>query len=379
LKSEHAVKVIDVGTRANGAPYIVMELLEGEDLGAIVERGALSIHDAVDFILQATEAIAEAHALGIVHRDLKPRNLFLTTKLHGRPHVKVLDFGLAKRIDLQDKKLTATTAVMGSPQYMSPEQMKASRNVDFRTDIWSLGVVLYEILTGQMPFAGESGPQLCANVMTTQPLAPQAHRADIPEGLARVILRCLEKERERRFRDVGELSLALKEYGGAEAALAAARVEQIFGRAEAPAPSLTGPNTPEDGWADSVDPIPFVAGVPRPGLGRRVAVGLVLLVATGLAGYALKRAVTPAKLEERTPTVPAPAASPQPSEDAALPPPPSPSAPIKARTPPHRAALPTPRPAELPPTPPVDSAQAPIVYPVLKPIDLPAPSDVTPP
>ncbi len=121
------MKVVDVGRPTSGSPYIVMELLEGQDLSALVERGPLPIDDAVDYILQACEAVAEAHALGIVHRDLEPRNMFLTAKLHGRAHVKVLDFGLAKRVDMQDRALTATAAVMGSPQYMSPEQMKASR------------------------------------------------------------------------------------------------------------------------------------------------------------------------------------------------------------------------------------------------------------
>jgi serine/threonine-protein kinase len=116
-----------------------MELLEGEDLGAVIERGPLPIADSVDLLLQACEAVAEAHALGIVHRDLKPRNLFLTAKLHGKPLVKVLDFGLAKRVDMQDRQLTQTTAVMGSPQYMSPEQMKGPRGTDFRTDVWSSG------------------------------------------------------------------------------------------------------------------------------------------------------------------------------------------------------------------------------------------------
>jgi eukaryotic-like serine/threonine-protein kinase len=374
LRSQHACRVMDCGRLPSGSPYIVMEYLSGQDLRSLVDtRGPMSVEGAVAVALQACEALAEAHSKHIVHRDVKPENLFIAEGPGGAELLKVLDFGISKQLSPLgvQRSLTDSMESVGSPSHMSPEQMIEPSGVDFRTDIWSLGVVLYEILTGQMPFAGESGPQLCANVMTTQPIAPQAHRAEIPEGLARVILRCLEKDREHRFRDVGELSLGLKEFGGAGSALAAARVEQIFGRTEASAPSVTASNAPEEGGAESIDPVQSIPGVPRRGLGRQVAVGLVLLVATGLAAYAVKRAVTPIKLEERAPTTPAPAASARPSEAAPLPPLAASSAPVKAKTHPHKVMLPTTRPA--------DSTQTPIVYPVLKPLDLPAPSDVTPP
>ncbi|HXK19620.1 MAG TPA: protein kinase, partial [Polyangiaceae bacterium] len=270
------------------------------------------------------------------------------------------------------RSLTDSTESIGSPSHMSPEQMIDPSGVDFRTDIWSLGVVLYEILTGQMPFAGETGPQLCANVMTTQPLAPQAHRAEIPEGLARVISRCLEKDRERRFRDVGELSVALKPFGGAGAALAAARVEQFFGRNESSAPPVAATNdAPDEGVAESVGHVQSIPGLPRRGAGRRVGVGLVLLAATGLAAYAIRRAVVPVKLEDSVTAPSGPSASAPPTASTPPPPPAASSAPVKAKAPAHKVTPPVPRPA--------DSDPDAVVYPVLKPPDLQPPSDTPAP
>lgn len=228
LRSEHAVKVVDVGRRKSGSPYIVMELLEGEDLGALVDRGPMPIPEAVDYILQASEAVAEAHALGIVHRDLKPRNLFLTAKLHGKAHVKVLDFGLAKRIDMQDRALTATAAVMGSPQYMSPEQMKASRNVDIRTDVWSLGVCLYELISARMPFDADSVPIICAMVLKDDPVPLPSVRPDVPLGLWNVIQRCLQKNPEARFATMSELAAALEPFAPAHSRGSAERIAAVL-------------------------------------------------------------------------------------------------------------------------------------------------------
>lgn len=147
LKSQNVAKVTDVGTLENGAPYMVMEFLHGADLAAVMaERGLLPVAEAVSYVLQACEAIAEAHSLGIVHRDLKPQNLFVTRKVDGRPLIKVLDFGISKSMDTQSGlSLTRTSSIMGSPLYMSPEQMRSSKNVDQRSDIWAIGVVLYEI------------------------------------------------------------------------------------------------------------------------------------------------------------------------------------------------------------------------------------------
>jgi serine/threonine-protein kinase len=218
-----------------------MELLQGEDLGDVVERGPLPIPLAIDYLLQACEAIAEAHALGIVHRDLKPRNLFVAQRIGGRAVVKVLDFGIAKRIDMQDRALTATTAVMGSPQYMSPEQMKASRNVDFRTDIWSLGVCLYELIAGRVPWDSEAVPLLCAMVLKDPPPPLREHRPDVPDELWRVIERCLAKEPIERISNVAELAAEIEPFGAPEVWGAAQRIAAVL---DAP-PSSTA-SSPND-------------------------------------------------------------------------------------------------------------------------------------
>jgi eukaryotic-like serine/threonine-protein kinase len=213
LRGEHVAQVLDVGHFANGAPYLVMELLEGRDLGALAqEKGQLPLEDVVDFVLQACEAVAEAHAAGIVHRDLKPRNLFLTTRINGTPLVKVLDFGISKWETGSDISLTRTHEVIGSPAYMSPEQIKNARDVDGRADIWSLGIILYELIAGRLPFLGESVPHLYAVVLAEPPAPLATLRPGVPAALGDVVLKCLEKNPAARFRTVHDLASALEPF-----------------------------------------------------------------------------------------------------------------------------------------------------------------------
>jgi hypothetical protein len=233
IKSEHVARVSDVGTLESGSPYMVMEYLDGQDLAEWVRRsGAMRISDAVEFVLQACEAIAEAHALGIVHRDLKPANLFVTRRVDGSPCIKVLDFGISKLTvpgSTSDMGMTRTSTVMGSPLYMSPEQMSSTRNVDQRTDIWALGIILYEVLTGRVPFEAETMPQLCGMILQDPPRPLRELRPDAPDGLAWVVLRCLEKNRDTRFSSVAELAVALAPFGSAGAQRSAERISRVLG------------------------------------------------------------------------------------------------------------------------------------------------------
>ncbi|MDB5217441.1 MAG: serine/threonine protein kinase [Myxococcaceae bacterium] len=218
LKSEHVARVSDVGTMADGAPYMVMEYLDGRDLDAMVETGEeVSVEDAVDYVLQACEALAEVHGLGIVHRDLKPANLFLTKGADGMPCVKLIDFGISRTDSpLASKdvaKLTQPDTVMGSPRYMSPEQMESAGKADSRSDIYGIGAVLYELLTHKCPHEGETFLDIYAAATLGPPEPPSSLRADVPHELDAVILRCLRIDPDERFNDTAELALALAPFG----------------------------------------------------------------------------------------------------------------------------------------------------------------------
>ncbi len=206
LKSEHVARVHDVGHAENGAPYMVMEYLEGRDLKAILRaEGPLRADLALTYVLQACDAVAEAHAMGIVHRDLKPANLFLAQRRNGTPCIKVLDFGISKILGTDDTSLTATNATLGSVRYMSPEQISNSKTVDTRTDIWALGATLFELLTNRSPFRGESSLEIVSRILQEEPMSVRELRPDIPEFVEFVIARCLRKRREDRFQTVDEL------------------------------------------------------------------------------------------------------------------------------------------------------------------------------
>jgi serine/threonine protein kinase len=229
LNSEHVCRVMDVGRFDTGAPYIVMEYLQGENLGAILRRrGPFRVADAVDSVLQAIEGLAEAHAHGIIHRDLKPDNLFFHKRNDGGSTVKILDFGISK-ITIEGLS-TRTGDIMGSPAYMAPEQMESTRNVDHRADIWSIGVVLYQLVVGQAPFVGDTLPLLCMHVVNDEPTAMSSIRGDLPEGFEAVVMRCLRKEPYERFADVGELAHALAPFGPKSASVSASRIQIVLRR-----------------------------------------------------------------------------------------------------------------------------------------------------
>ncbi len=236
VRSEHVARVHDVGTlEEGGVPYIVMEHLEGVDLGKLIDtEGALPIEEACEIALQACEALTEVHAAGIVHRDLKPSNLFVTRKVDGSPSVKLLDFGISKLTTLGgdeaglDPALTQTATIMGSPSYMSPEQLKSTKEVDHRGDVWSLGAVLYEALTGKPAFRGESLPQVCAMIASEDPALPSTRRDGIPIELERGVLRCLDKDPETRSSLV-ELARTLARYAPDRATASLERIEATAG------------------------------------------------------------------------------------------------------------------------------------------------------
>ncbi len=203
LKSEYVARVSDVGTFDNGTPYMVMEYLEGHDLGEVLkQRGVLPAQWAVELMLQTAEALCEAHSLGIVHRDIKPTNLFVTWRPDGTALIKVLDFGISKSHAGTDMHLTQTQSLLGTPAYMSPEQMRSARLVDARTDVWSLGTVFYEALEGHRPFEAESFSEMCVKVAVDEP----APMRNTPPALQQVILRCLAKTPEQRYMSMGEFA-----------------------------------------------------------------------------------------------------------------------------------------------------------------------------
>ena len=217
LRSEHVARVYDVGVHDTGAPFSVMELLEGSDASTFAKDHApLPIAQAVEIVVQACDAVVEAHAAGIIHRDLKPQNLFVTRRPNGAMLVKVLDFGVSKWLkpSHEDLSLTDSSVIVGSPLYMAPEQMRAARNADTRSDIWALGVVLYELLSGRVPFDGDTVTELCLKVVNDPPAPIVELRPEIPDDLAKIVARCLEKDPNARFANVAMLGEALEPFAG---------------------------------------------------------------------------------------------------------------------------------------------------------------------
>jgi len=310
IKSEHVARVSDVGTLAGGEPYMVMEYLEGGDLGDWLQKHRrLSMEQATEFLLQACEAIAEAHSLGIVHRDLKPANLFVIRTPSGALSVKVLDFGISKVTrwggSAPDASMTKTSALMGSPLYMSPEQLQSPKDVDARSDIWALGVILYELLKGECPFGGETLPELVAKILSTAPTPLRALQPQLPAGLEAVIGKCLERDRNRRYASIGALASDLVEFAPREARISLTRITGIMRGSGAALPSAAPPVAAEPG-SSVAGPSERVArtaagtqaawGKTGPTLGRSItkwigAAALLLLVGGGGLFFVLRRSV----------------------------------------------------------------------------------------
>jgi len=262
LKSKHVSRVLDVGALDGGAPYMVMEYLEGTDLSDLLhKRGPVPVHEACEYILQACEAIAEAHGHGIVHRDLKPANLFLIKGQSGEPIVKVLDFGVSKVLDLgvedddtnpggrprherPDSVVTKASDLLGSPSYMAPEQIVSARDADARSDIWSLGVILFRLISGKAPFHASSLGELIQGIMHGPIPNLRDAKPDLPQGLENVVGACLQRDRNNRLGDVIELARMLAPYAGPVATPSLERIAILGPALVASAPPPAAPSTP---------------------------------------------------------------------------------------------------------------------------------------
>jgi serine/threonine-protein kinase len=213
LRNVHSVRVHDVGELPEGPLYIVMELLEGRDLRAELDaRGALPLREVVSHGLDICEALEEAHALGIVHRDLKPGNLFLARTVGGRDIVKILDFGMSK-LDpalTENGPITRPETALGTPRYMAPEQWKSASTVDPAADIWAVGAVMYELLTGKVPLKELGLVERQARLQAGAIPSPREIRPEVPEALARVVLRCLRADPRARWSSASSLAGALR-------------------------------------------------------------------------------------------------------------------------------------------------------------------------
>ena len=257
LETPHVVRVLDCGTLRTpascaGLPFMVLELLRGEDLYSVAAReGGLPPERVVRYALQACAGLQAAHTQGIIHRDLKPENLFLALDAEGNECLKVLDFGIAR--SQSRRALTRSRVGLGSPGYMSPEQVQGEAEIDARTDIWGLGVVMYELLAHQPAFSGDDPRTLCARTLTAEVVPLASLRPDLPAALIDVVARCLEREPGRRFGSVAELAQALK------------NVETDAGA------------TPELSSSEFVE-LDIPIDVVRPRRGRRVAAWLLAVV-----------------------------------------------------------------------------------------------------
>lgn len=373
IKHEHVIRVYDVGKVASGVPYLVMERLDGSDLATLIAtEGPLPLAESLRYVQQACAGIGEAHRLGIVHRDIKPSNLFCVRRADARRSVKVLDFGISKLIEpTPDGSITGTASLLGSPSYMSPEQMRAPNRVDHRTDIWSLGVVLYELSTGSLPFSGSSYAQLCLSVTTDTPDPPRARCPDLHPELEAIVLKCLRKNRDERYASVDELARALEAF--LVERYSAAYKPSTTGPHSAAPMTLTAPAAPWVGaqvpasspvtgrstWSRTVRPLVDL------GRNHQVALGVLaaaFVLGVGLVGWSTLRSapgVASAESDRHAPLPePASATAARPSTAPAnsAPPPVSPVTPA-AKPAPSASAVVSVAPVRVPSSAPVEASK----------------------
>ncbi len=338
------VQVFDFGFHGDGSAYIVMELLDGESLATRLERGPLALGDALRITRQVAGSLAAAHARGIVHRDLKPDNLFIVRdgEAQGGERPKILDFGIAKLTnDASDRSRTRTGTVMGTPIYMSPEQCRGAGIVDHRADIYSLGCVLYHLITGRPPFDLEGMGEIISAHLREPPRAPSAWIPGIPRAVDDLVLRCLAKAPDERFASMGELQAACE-----------AQLARITGAGALtialPVPLASGSPTTLGHAAGEAVRAPSRRGIAMLALAAVVAlVAAGALVATRGGDEPAARAAAPTLRDARVPPdAPAPADASAPIDasvpiDASAPP----AAKPDAHAPPPRHHVPANRPA----------------------------------
>jgi serine/threonine-protein kinase len=243
IGNDHIIDVTDMGDLPDGSPFLVMEFLAGSPLASLCER-PMPVRRTVHIARQICSALGAAHDKGIIHRDLKPENVFLVERNGDPDFVKVLDFGISKMHSSGvDKGLTRTGMAMGTPSYMSPEQAQGSKNLDHRTDVWALGVILYEMLASRRPFDADSYPLLLMNIVATDPDPIGWYRKDLPPAFADVVMRCLAKAPDARIGSMRDLSEALAPFASFDIEVEIARAPGVEHRrnAEQEARQAVGP------------------------------------------------------------------------------------------------------------------------------------------
>jgi serine/threonine protein kinase len=306
IQNDHVCRVLDFGVLPSGSPYLVMERLEGQDLSRVIATGGpMPITRAIDYCLQALEAVAEAHALGIVHRDLKPANLFVARRPDGSTRIKVLDFGVSKIASTEPAiSITTTAAPLGSPAYMSPEQVRDPKSVDRRTDLWSMGVILYEMLAGRSPFVGPSLGEIYSEILEREIPPLRSRRPDVPPEVEQALASCLRRDRGERPPDAAALAAQLVGCGSAQAAVSLERIRGVMRAFSAVSTTLPLPSASAALAQTRTRP------GPRSVMKSGVALLLVALAVAAAGLFLLRRAPVPAAAPPARPSQETPVISP---------------------------------------------------------------------